>query len=121
MTAAVIARNFRRYPEALALQLTLELVAVVVRRVRERHSAGAARARKLAASATRADVDAEDIPLGAIVLTPTGKEAEVIGYRGKRRDPMGQRLWCRYLQPENKRFDKVLLAPKLVTVIKEKV
>jgi hypothetical protein len=61
--------------------------------------------------------DAEDIPIGSVVTTPTGKEARVIGYRGFRRDHI-VRLVCRYLEPENKRFDVVLLAPELVVVVK---
>lgn len=108
----MIARNFRRYPEALALQLTLELVCVVVRRVRERHSSSPAPRKPL----PMVQQDAEDIPVGAIVQTPTGKKARVLGYRGYRRDHR-VRLWCQYLQPENKRFDKVLLVPELVTVV----
>jgi hypothetical protein len=109
----MIARNYRKYPEALALQLCLELVCVVVRKIRERHAPGAAR------QAIPAQFDAEDIPLGAIVQTPTGKKARVLGYRGYRRDHI-VRLWLQYLDPENKRFDKVLLAPDKVTVIEEK-
>lgn len=106
----MIAWNFRKYPEALALQLELSLVCVVVRRIRERHAA-----RPHPVDAPQ-DVNAEDIPVGSIVRTPTGKEAKVLGYKGKRRDHI-LRLWCQYLQPENKRFDKVLLAPRLVVVI----
>lgn len=109
----MIASNYRRYPEALALQLALELVCVVVRRVRERHVAPRPVARTVVPPQ---DVDAEEIPIGAIVQTPSGKKARVIGYRGYRRDHI-VRLWIQYLQPENKRFDKVLLAPKLVTVL----
>jgi hypothetical protein len=101
----VIARNFRKYPEAMAMQLCLELVCVVVRKVRERHQASRAH-----------DCDAEDIPVGAIVQTPTGKQAKVLGYRGYRRDHR-VRLWVQYLEPDNKRFDKVLLVPELVKVI----
>lgn len=109
----MIARNYRRFPEALALQLTLDLVCVVVRKVRERHNA----ARQIPRCAVAShDIDAEDIPVGSIVRTPTGKEAKVLGYRGKRRDHI-IRLWCQYLQPDNRRFDKVLLAPKLVTIL----
>lgn len=61
--------------------------------------------------------DAEEIPIGSVVTTPTGKEARVIAYRGFRRDHI-VRLVCRYLEPENKRFDVVLLAPELVVVVK---
>lgn len=108
----MIARNYRKYPEALALQLALELVCVVVRRVRERHSAITAPRKPVAV----VQQDAEDVPVGAIVRTPTGKKARVLGYRGYRRDHR-VRLWCQYLEPENKRFDKVLLVPELVTVV----
>lgn len=111
----MIARNFRKYPEALALQLSLELVCVVVRRVRERHSASPTPSARKPVQVLQQQ-DAEDIPVGAIVKTPTGKQARVLGYRGYRRDHR-VRLWCQYLQPENRRFDKVLLVPELVTVL----
>jgi hypothetical protein len=107
----MIARNYRKHPEALALQLVLDFVAVVVRRVRERHSQSL-----VPRKAQPATQDAEEIPVGAIVKTPTGKQARVLGYRGYRRDHR-VRLWCQYLQPDNKRFDKVLLVPELVTVV----
>jgi hypothetical protein len=60
--------------------------------------------------------EADEVPIGSIVRTPTGRDARVIGYRGFRRDFM-VRLVCRYLEPENKRFDVVLLAPELVVVM----
>lgn len=62
--------------------------------------------------------DAEDIPLGSVVRTPTGQLARVEGYRGFRR---GHRVWlvCRYLEPVNKRYDVVQLLPELVMVLEE--
>lgn len=116
----MIARNFRKYPEALALQLTLQFACVVIRRVRARHVASATPKRH--APQVRTQLEAEDIPLRAIVRTPTGKEARVIGYRGGRRTGGGlkddrTRLVCEYLEPENRRFNKVLLVPELVTVL----
>lgn len=116
----MIARNYRKYPEALAMQLTLQLACVVVRLIRERHSGRASPSPGKVLP--QAACEATDVPVGAIVQTPTGKRARVLGYRG-----YGQRggvdrdhrvrLWCQYLQPENKAFDKVLLVPELVTVI----
>lgn len=64
-------------------------------------------------------IDAEDIPVGTIVRTPTGALARVEGYRGFRRDHR-IRLVCRYLRPVNKRHDVVQLLPELVTVMEEK-
>lgn len=112
----MIARNFRKYPEALALQMTLELVCVVVRRIAARHTPSPVAKRIHKAFCAPTAREAEEIPVGAIVRTPTGKEARVLGYRGFRRDHR-VRLWCEYLQPENKRFDKVLLVPELVIVL----
>jgi hypothetical protein len=63
-------------------------------------------------------MDAEEVPIGSLIRTPSGKEARVIGYRGFKRD-IRVRLVCRYTQPENKRFDVVLLAPELVMVLVE--
>lgn len=111
----MIAANFRRYPEALAMQLPLEFACVVVRRMR--HTAAEAR-RSHARAAVVPDREPESIPVGSIVRTPTGKEAKVLGYRGKRRDHI-VRLWCQYLRPDNKRHDKVLLAAKLLVVVNE--
>lgn len=62
------------------------------------------------------DRDPEEIPVGSIVRTPMGKMARVIGHRGYRRDHI-VRLWLQYLEPENKRFDKVLLPPFCVVVV----
>lgn len=62
--------------------------------------------------------DAEEIPLGTIVATPTGALAKVEGYRGYRRDHR-IRLVCRYLNPNNRAFDVVVLLPELVTIHKE--
>lgn len=109
----MIARNFIKYPEALALQLQLRLVHLVDRIVRERHNASPERRKR---PEVVGEMEAGEIPIGSIVQTPTGKKARVLGYRGKRRDHR-ERLWCQYLEPENKRFDKVLLVPELVKVI----
>lgn len=113
----MIARNFRRHPDALALQLCLEFGQVVIRRIR----ALSAPCRKPTSSAmglvTRPK-EAEDIPIGAIVQTPTGAQARVEGYRGFRRDHR-IRLVCRYMDPVNKRFDVVLLVPELVTMVQQ--
>ncbi len=62
--------------------------------------------------------DAEDVPLGTVVLTPLGEEATVIDYRGWRRDHR-IRLVCRYLKPRNRRYDIVQLLPELVIVVKK--
>lgn len=64
----------------------------------------------------RRHMEAEEVPIGSRVRTPTGKEAIVEGYRGFRRDHI-VRLVCRYIEPVNKRFDVVLLPPELVTVL----
>jgi hypothetical protein len=61
-------------------------------------------------------IDPETIPVGTLVRTPTGKEARVEGYRGFRRDHI-VRLVCRYVEPENKAFDIVLLPAELVVVV----
>lgn len=115
----MIARNYRRYPEALELQLVLPLHCVVVRRVRERHSGGGRRT-----VALLADRDTEDFPIGSIVRTPLGELAKVVGHRGGRRKGGGvkdchERLVCRYLNPTNKRQGVVQLLPKLVTLVQE--
>lgn len=72
----------------------------------------------------------EDIPIGSLVVTPTGREAEVVGYRGYSRNSgrgyrpgPGQRphrVWlvCRYVQPANRRADVVMLLPELATVVR---
>lgn len=61
-------------------------------------------------------MDADDVPIGATVRTPTGQLARVTGYRGKRR---GHRVWlvCRYLSPKNRAFDVALILPELVEVV----
>ncbi len=61
-------------------------------------------------------LDAEDIPIGSVVRTPTGGLARVEGYRGYRREHR-VRLVCRYLDPKNRAFDVVQLLPELVEVI----
>lgn len=66
----------------------------------------------------RRPVDAEDIPIGTTIRTPTGALAQVINYRGFRRDHR-IRLVCRYIKPVNKAFDVVLLLPELVTVVEK--
>jgi hypothetical protein len=74
--------------------------------------------------------DHEEIPIGSLVRTPTGKEAEVKAYRGYGtnngrgyRPGPGQRpsrvyLVCRYVNPENKKFAIVQLLPELVVVVR---
>lgn len=66
--------------------------------------------------AVKKPAEHEDVPVGSLVQTPTGRIAKVEGYRGFRR---GHRVWlvCRYLHPENKRFDVVQLLPELVVVL----
>lgn len=76
---------------------------------------------KPAIEATSPDVEADAIPIGATVRTPTGRLAKVIGHTGKPRgggqvDPF-PRLICRYLNPKNKRFDTFRLQPSLVEVV----
>ncbi len=61
--------------------------------------------------------DAEEIPIGATVRLPLGQLAEVIGYRGYRREHR-VRLVCRYLAPKNHAFDIVKLLPELVEVVR---
>lgn len=67
--------------------------------------------------------EAEDIPIGSIVRTPTGGLARVEAHRGRKdnRIRAGRdhriRLVCRYLEPKNRAFDVVLLLPELVEVI----
>jgi hypothetical protein len=66
--------------------------------------------------------DAEDIPIGSIVRTPTGALARVEGYRGGRRIGGGQkddheRLVCRYLTARNRRFGTLVILPELVDVV----
>lgn len=63
-------------------------------------------------------IEPDEIPVGAIVRTPTGQLARVIAYRGFRRD-FRVRLVCRYLRPVNKRYDIVMLVPELVQVVEE--
>lgn len=116
----MIARNYRRFPDALECQLVLLFDAPVrTRRAPPAHSGlnttpliGKLR------HPPRAK-DADSVPIGATVTTPSGKVAVVEAYRGFRRDHI-IRLVCRYLEPENKRFDKVLLAPELVVIVKGK-
>jgi len=62
--------------------------------------------------------EAEEIPIGATVRTPTGALAKVEGYRGFRRDHR-IRLVCRYTRPVNRAFDIVLLLPELVEVVSD--
>lgn len=70
--------------------------------------------------------DAEDIPIGSIVKTPSGRLAEVLGYRGNqgKRARSGRdhrtRLQCRYLDPEGRARESgaVPLLPELVTVVR---
>jgi hypothetical protein len=67
--------------------------------------------------------DHEEIPLGSLVRTPTGKEAEVRAYRGYgSRAGAGRAhrvyLVSRYLNPDNKRFNIVQLLPELVVVVR---
>jgi len=70
--------------------------------------------------------DAEDIPVGAIVETPLGHRARVVGYRGaagtKLRRGRGHRTWlvCVYVHRvdrRDRRQDTVLLLPELVRVV----
>lgn len=68
--------------------------------------------------------DADEIPIGTKVRTPTGALAVVEGYRGGRRVGGGdkenhERLVCRYLNPTNRRWGYVLLRAELVEVITE--
>jgi len=68
--------------------------------------------------------DADEIPIGTKVRTPTGATAVVEGYRGGRRVGGGdkdnhERLVCRYLNPTNRRWGYVLLRAELVEVITE--
>jgi hypothetical protein len=66
--------------------------------------------------------DAEDIPIGTTVKTPTGALARVEGYRGGRRMGGGdkdnhERLVCRYINPKNRRWAVVVLRAELVEVV----
>lgn len=66
--------------------------------------------------------DAEEIPIGSTVRTPTGALAEVVAYRGGRRLGGGQkdnheRLVCRYLCAKNRRFGTLLILAELVVVV----
>lgn len=68
------------------------------------------------------DVDAESISIGAIVRTPQGRLAKVIGHTGKPRgggqtDPF-PRLICKYLEAGSTRFGIVRLQPKHVEVVR---
>lgn len=116
----MIARNFRRYPEALERQLELKF------RASRHHRAKPARAMTVGELAARQRhlptppraMDAEQVPIGSTVRTPLGALAIVEDYRGYKRDTR-VRLVCRYVDPENKRFDVVLLAPELVVVVVE--
>lgn len=66
-----------------------------------------------------APIDAETIPIGSTIRTPTGRLARVVGYRGYKRDSEDTRirLVCRYVEPVNKRFDVVQLLPELAVVV----
>jgi hypothetical protein len=113
---AMIARNYRRYPEALERQLQLKFGRPRRRRPKqEKPQSFGGLALRQRYHPPRA-MDAEQVPIGSTVRTPTGQLAKVEGYRGYKRD-CRVRLVCRYLDPENKRFDVVLLAPELVTVL----
>lgn len=113
----MIARNFRRHPDALALQLCLEFGQVVVRRIRALSAPAPKPLPKTMGAVKRAE-DHERVPIGAVVRTPLKKLARVESYRGFRR---GHRVWlvCRYLEPENKRFDIVQLLPERVEVMQK--
>jgi hypothetical protein len=66
------------------------------------------------------DCEHDEFPIGTPVVTALGLDAVVIGYRGfKLASRTGRRMWlvCRYLNPPNKRHDKVLLLPELVTKV----
>lgn len=116
---AMIARNFRRFPEALALQLSLPFE-LAARRIRERHTAAEARPRPRPARLDLAqDREPDDFPIGSVVRLPTGKLARVVGYRGVRRGH-AVRLVCKYLEPVNRRFDVVQVLPKLAAIVEVK-
>ena len=66
--------------------------------------------------------DAEDIPIGTTVKTPTGALARVEAYRGGRRMGGGEkdnheRLVCLYIDPKNRRRAVVVLRAELVEVV----
>ena len=67
----------------------------------------------------RRDIELAQIPIGSIVRTPLGLEAEVIRYFSDGRRGHRDRLVCRYLQPKNRRYAVATLVPELVTVIKK--
>lgn len=67
--------------------------------------------------------DHEEIPIGSLIETPSGRQATVEGYRGYGRRggaDRGHRIWlvCRYTDPVNKRFDVVQLLPELAKVLR---
>lgn len=71
------------------------------------------------ASSCQRDIELGQIPIGSIVRTPLGLEAEVIRYFSDGRRGHRDRLVCRYLQPKNRRYAVATLVPELVTVIKK--
>lgn len=112
----MIARNFRRYPDALERQLELKFARPKRHpRAKAARTIGELAARQRCLPPPRA-MDAEQIPIGSTIRTPLGQLAIVEDYRGYKRDTR-VRLVCRYVDPENKRFDVVQLAPELVVVI----
>ncbi len=74
--------------------------------------------REPAPASRRRDIDPGQIPIGSIVRTPLGLEAEVIRYFSDGRRGHRDRLVCRYLQPKNRRYAVATLVPELVTVIR---
>jgi hypothetical protein len=127
MEGLMIAKNFRRFPEALALQLCLPLAQVHARLVRARHITSASHNVAPPVGALRLPVrtrdrDVEDFPIGTVVRTPLGMLAKVEGYRGGKRLGGGQkddheRLFCRYMDAASKKFGTVLLQPSKVEIV----
>jgi hypothetical protein len=67
--------------------------------------------------------DHEEIPIGSLVKTPTGRFAVVVDYKGygTRGGPgRPHRVWlvCRYEHPVNKKFDFASILPELVEVLR---
>lgn len=67
--------------------------------------------------------DHEEIPIGSLVKTPTGRYATVVDYKGYgSRGGSGRphRVWlvCRYENPNNKKFDFAPVLPELVVVVR---
>jgi hypothetical protein len=111
----MIAKNYRKYPEALKLQMHLHFGHSVVRRISD---VTPNKRRTGQMQYVEKAQEAEEIPIGALVRTPLGKLARVLKYSGYRR---AHRIWlvCRYLEPENKRFDIVKILPERVVVVVE--